>query len=180
MSADFQTKTLVQPRPSLIIIKPSLGYRFFLFAFGAGFGSFGVFAAYEMITDPRSEITHLWVPVIPLFIALLALLLFFGGGKYSFDRARKELTDTTLWFRRTRDLADIVRVQVSLGGEHSRGDGGGSYTSFRLAVVFKNSEEAPLLLADDAAYTWTCHAAATLARFLEVPMTNEAASTQIL
>lgn len=179
MSADFQTKTFVQPRASLLILRPTLECRFFFFLFGGGFGAAGVTMMYGMISDPHSEFSLLWLPVISLLIALLTLLAYCGLGKYSFDLARKELTETHLWIRRTRDLTDIVHIKVVPGGEHSRGDNGGTYASFKLEVFFKNPEEEPLVLADDAAITSISNAAVTLARFLDVPMSNEALSTTL-
>jgi hypothetical protein len=165
-------KALDQPHPSVMVLGPGPGIRPFFVIFAVIIGTIGSVKVSEALADPQRDFSRFWLPALLFCAALHGIVSFFSGVADNFDRARKVWTRRRLWTRRTRDLADIVRVTVSFGGHHPEMDTG-TYSTHRLTLTLKNPEEKPFLLAEESDERWTRETAAILAAFLEVPLGDE-------
>jgi hypothetical protein len=167
-------KSLDQPHASIMTLAPGPGIRPFYFLFATILGTVGGVKFSEALAAPNSDSSRFWFPCLILVAAFCGVVAFFSGTRDDFDRARKQWTRRCWWTRRSRDLADIIRVQVTFGGYHSdSSEGGGTYTTRRLSLIFKDPAEKPFLLAEESDDRWTRETAAILAAFLEVPLNDE-------
>jgi serine/threonine protein kinase len=176
-SASFRNKTISQPSPDCLTLRPSRAYRIVFLAFLVA-GSAGLVGLYFFLKAFSARFSS-GLPVL-LFWALAVIqflvfvippvyFLFFRDSETRFDRSTGRVSHPLPWWgRRERPLKDILAVQVISGGAHLSSNS--NYFTYELNLVLEDPDRQRLNLSNHADAAWTRQAGKQLADFLRVPL----------
>lgn len=167
-SANFRSKTMLQPRDGCLRLRPSGGLLLFAACFAAPGLVMATIGFAKVLTESPKWAAALLIPFGSLFVTV-------GGSiwlvprRHEFDCDSGQFVTARLTKTVVRPLTDILAIQLLDGGWHDGGDGPG-YNTYQFNLILDDAAEPRRCLSNHANLNATRRDAKRLAEFLGVPL----------